>query len=126
MSDGYAQRTDLTQKLPVSTAKSKTYGDATASRASQQAVPMGNPVSNVPRGTSQRPPIVPLGAPSQRPNEPITAGADFGAGPNALAAGIPYHPANVDNVLEELKAIYRAFPNDDLADLLDSAIREGY
>jgi hypothetical protein len=31
-----------------------------------------------------------------------------------------------DNVIEELKAIYQRFPNDDLADLLDSFIREGY
>lgn len=119
MSDtGYSQRTDLA----VSTPKSKSYGDSAASRASQQAVPMGNPAP--PR--QPRPPLTPLDAPSQRPNEPITAGANFGAGPNALAAGIPYQPAGVDNTLEELKAIYRAFPNDDLADLLDSAIREGY
>jgi hypothetical protein len=31
-----------------------------------------------------------------------------------------------DNVIDELKAIYQVFPNDDLADLLDSFIREGY
>lgn len=31
--------------------------------------------------TRPAPAIVPLGAPSQRPNEPITAGAPFGPGP---------------------------------------------
>jgi hypothetical protein len=58
--------------------------------------------------------------------EPITAGAPFGPGVGPAAAGIPMMPPTGDNVIEELKAIYQAYPNDDLADLLDSFIREGY
>ena len=58
--------------------------------------------------------------------EPITAGAPFGPGVGPAAAGIPMMPPAGDNVIEELKAIYQAYPNDDLADLLDSFIREGY
>ena len=33
---------------------------------------------------------------------------------------------DISFVVEELKAIYQRFPNDDLADLLDSFLREGY
>jgi hypothetical protein len=43
-----------------------------------------------------------------------------------MAAGIPMLPPNADNVVEELKAIYMRFPNSDLADLIDSTLREGY
>jgi hypothetical protein len=43
-----------------------------------------------------------------------------------MAAGIPMMPAGTDNVMEELKAIYQMFPNGDLADLIDSTLREGY
>jgi hypothetical protein len=43
-----------------------------------------------------------------------------------MAAGIPMMQPSGNNVIEELKAIYQRFPNDDLADLLDSFIREGF
>lgn len=124
----YSNRTDLAQTLPVSAPKSKTYGEAKASLDKQKIVPMGNPDPIIPPQpvARPRPPLVPLSEPSQRPDEPITAGAPFGPGPGPLQAGIPLPPAGVDNTIEALKAIYQAFPNDDLADLLDSAIREGY
>jgi hypothetical protein len=80
--------------------KGQTYGEATQQRRSVQAVPTGN------APTEQR--------------------APFGPGVGPAAAGIPIPPPNVDNVIEELKAIYQMYPNDDLADLLDSALREGY
>ena len=41
----------------------------------------------------------------------------------AVGAGIP-QPTG-DSALEELKAIYQAYPNDDLADLIDSYSRDG-
>jgi hypothetical protein len=65
-------------------------------------------------------------APSSRPDEPITAGAPFGEGQGPMAAGIPMMASGQNNVIEELKSIFQRFPNDDLADLLDSFIREGY
>jgi len=43
-----------------------------------------------------------------------------------MGANIPMLPPNADNVIEELRAIYQMFPNDDLLDLIDSTFREGY
>jgi len=35
------------------------------------------------------PPLTPLTAPTERPDEPITAGMDFGAGPGSEALNLP-------------------------------------
>jgi hypothetical protein len=110
--------------------KGQTYGEAAAQERRVQAMPTGSaPTQQRAQQAARRAtPNAPgsLLAPTARPNEPITAGAPFGAGPGPAAAGIPIPPPNVDNAIEELKAIYQMFPNDDLADLLDSALREGY
>jgi hypothetical protein len=48
-------------------------------------------------------PIVPLTAPSQRPNEPLTAGVDFGAGPGSEILNLPQRQEKtLINVVEEL------------------------
>ena len=115
----YANRTDLN-----SSAMTPQYGGVKALADAQKAVPMG--ASPVAAPQIQRP--VPgaagsLTRPTERPNEPITAGANFGPGPNAVQAGIPIPRG--DQALAELRAIYAMYPNDDLADLIDSATREG-
>lgn len=111
-------------------ARGQTYGKATQQMEAQRAVPMGrSPVETAAAQASRRPQPAAPGAflaPTARPNEPITAGAPFGEGPGPMAAGIPMLPPNADNVVEELKAIYMRFPNSDLADLIDSTLREGY
>jgi len=61
-----------------------------------------------------------LGAPTTRPNEPITAGANFGPGMNAAQAGIPMMLTNDQRAIEELRAIYELFPTEDLGDLLNA------
>lgn len=110
--------------------KGQTYGEAAAQERRVQAMPTGSaPTQRRAQQAARRvAPAAPgsLLSPTARPDEPITAGAPFGAGPGPAAAGIPIPPPNVDNAIEELKAIYQMFPNDDLADLLDSALREGY
>ena len=108
------------QKLPVTTATNQQYGMRAAQRASQQAVPMGkSPTGEPPKTVRPKPiPITPLGAPTERPAEPITAGSNFGAGPNALQAGIPMGFSS-DDVLDELRAIFTLYPNSDLASLID-------
>lgn len=124
MSDaGYAQRTDL---LAPKAAPGQTYGEAGKQIAAQQAVPMGNPTPSV----QQTPRPVPgqsgpLTRPTERPQEPITAGAPFGPGRTPVAPGYA-GPRNADPVLAELRALYAAYPNDALADMIDSYIREGY
>lgn len=73
----YTNRTDLNEKLPVETVPGQTYGDQAQQRRAQQAVPMGPPAS------AARPPS--LTEPSQRPEEPLTAGMPFGPGPGPQA-----------------------------------------
>ena len=129
MSDAYANRTDLqnpAQKIARQVAPGQTYGEGAAQMRSQQAVPMGrSPVEAAP----QRPRPVPgtIGAltrPTERPNEPITAGAPFGPGPGPEVMGAASVSGNA--ALDELRMIYQMFPNDDLADLLDAYSREGF
>ena len=110
-----------TNRVAIQAATGQTYGKATEQMNAQRAVPMGTPPTEV-----QRPVPGTLGSltrPTERPMEPITAGAPFGAGPSRVGAGIPQ--ATGDNALEELRMIYQMFPNDDLADLIDSYTRDG-
>ena len=71
---------------PVRDLPDARYGENAAFRAAQQAAPMsggGVDLSNV----------VPFGAPSQRPEEPITAGMPFG--PGAGSSLPPEGPGNL-------------------------------
>ena len=65
-----------------------------------------------------------LNRPTERPNEPVTAGASFGPGPTPSTQFTV--PKQNDDVLNELRGLYQAFPSPELADLLDSYVREGY
>lgn len=125
MSDvNYSNRTDL-QNVAAKVATGQTYGMAKQQMDAQRAVPMGKSPADV--AAVQRPVPGTLGSltrPTERPAEPITAGAPFGAGPNPIAAGIPMSQG--DSALAELRAIYQMFPNDDLADLIDSYTRDGF
>lgn len=117
-----ANRFDLQNpaaKIAKSAAKGQTYGKATEQLASQSAVPMGPSPAEVSAGKVAKGfrKLTPIGAPTQRPDEPITAGANFGPGPNMFQAGIPMMTQEM-MALEELRAIARAFPTDDLDDLL--------
>lgn len=117
----YGIRTDLNMpqaKVARAVAKNQTYGKATEQINSQRAVPMGrspNEVQARAQPTSSQS-ITPLGAPSERPNEPITAGAPFGAGPGPQAAGIPMYNSSMA-VVEEVKLFAQLDQNSDLADL---------
>lgn len=58
------------------------YGEGQAMMAQQQAAPMAA------AGMPAPAPIVPLNAPSQRPEEPVTAGANAGPGPDMSSLGL--------------------------------------
>lgn len=101
----------------------QTYGQAAQQAASQQAVAPGSAPSDVQAQqtagrVAPRPGAKPLFRPTERPAEPITAGADFGAGPNASQAGLMPRIVPEDEVLNELRVLYQMFPNDDLADMI--------
>ena len=68
------------------------YGEQGRFQDAQAGAPMaGNSQAPAP---GQAPPpqpvnVVPFGAPSQRPDEPVTAGVDVGAGPGSTSLGFP-------------------------------------
>ena len=117
----YPNRSDLrnpaTKKVSFT---GQTYGQAAQQASSQQAVSPGSAPSDVAAQQVARP--VPgaqsLTRPTERPTEPITSGANIGAGPNAMQAGLTPRMIPEDPVLDELRALYSMFPNDDLANLL--------
>lgn len=113
-----------TNRVAIQAATGQTYGKATEQMNAQRAVPMGKAPTDIQQPTRPVPGTLgSLTRPTERPAEPITAGAPFGAGVGPVGAGIP-QPAG-DNALEELRMIYQMFPNDDLADLIDSYTRDG-
>ena len=118
----YPNRSDLRGgKVAKQTVTGQTYGQATQQMEAQSAVPMA-------QAPTDRPVVAPgsMGAfdrPTERPMEPVTAGASFGPGPTPRTQfAIP----TSDSVLIELRALYQAYPSDELADMLDSYAREGY
>ena len=60
------------------------YGEGQATMAQQQSAPM----AGAPAAPSM-PAATPLFAPTERPNEPLTAGMDFGPGPGSEALNLP-------------------------------------
>ena len=117
----YGQRTDL--NMAPTAVPGQTYGEAGAQMAAQRAVPMGAPAA--PKAPTVAPgQYGPLDRPTERPNEPITAGADFGAGPSSLQAGILPAPSASNDVLEQLLYLNRLYPNPDVENLI-SVIRDG-
>lgn len=134
MAKQYPNRSDLrnpTKKLAAKAAPGQTYGEAGKQIAAQRAVPMAaspQPVVAQPQPVAERPrpgQFGPLDRPTDRPDEPVTAGAPFGPGRMTQVGGYS-GVRNSDPILDELRALYSAFPSEDLADMLDSYIREGY
>lgn len=115
-----------TNRVAIQAATGQTYGEAGKQMAAQRAVPMGAPPTQV-QPQAPRPMPGSLGdltRPTERPNEPITAGADFGAGPSSLQAGIMPAPSASNDVLEQLLYLNRLYPNPDVENLI-SVIRDG-
>lgn len=86
-----------------------------------QDIQAGAPMRGAPK------PPTPLFAPSSRPNEPITAGVDFGdgPGPEAVAAGPAYQRA--PRLQDTLGRLSSANPDDSrLRRLLDVSRKFGW
>ncbi len=111
------QRTDLNtaqSKVKRMAAKNQTYGKVTEQMESQRAVPMG-------AGPTQVQGPTPGGAlfsrPTERPDEPITAGAPFGDGIGPMAAGVPVYDPR-ETAIKEIRMIAEMDQNEDLQNLL--------
>ena len=109
----YKQRTDLNPSTPAALAPSQQYGERAAQQAAQRAIPVAAPPQGAPsaptptgggappqpvaQGVPQRPPnafpqtppggpgVLPFLHPTNRPNEPVTAGLPSGPGPGPEA-----------------------------------------
>lgn len=91
----YSARTDAPGQ-PIRELPNPEYGEATAYREQQKAAPLAEAVGAPrvdmpspgagpsPQAPAERPPMAGLFAPSQRPDEPITAGVPFGPGPSSI------------------------------------------
>lgn len=62
-------------------------------------------------------PVVPLGAPTDRPTEPVTAGAPVGPGPGIEAVAPPTGPDS--DLRLRLGAMYQAFPTEEIRQLIE-------
>jgi hypothetical protein len=120
---------------PVTVASGQAYGERAEQVAAQRAIPLaraegfqpapsggGGGGGGAPSGSSMTGPlpgqVVPLDAPSQRPDEPVTAGMAMGAGPGPEVLG-PLAGMR-DSVADELRAIYVRFPTEEMRSLLES------
>jgi hypothetical protein len=118
-----SQRTDRTPQgaaasrgQPVRVAPGQTYGERQALEGQQAAAPLAAPggirtqrlaeAANAPVG-----PLADVFGPSGRPNEPITAGVPFGAGP-----GQPMVDAEDPDLL--LQALFGVLPHPEIARLM--------
>ncbi len=93
------------------------YGGATEMQDIQRGAPMQG---------ETRPNVVPLHAPTQRPDEPITAGAPFGPGPGPRGPDPQAPPvAPRDDVSLLIRAAYSANPSPQLGALMNYLESQG-
>ena len=113
----YSQRTD---KQPVREPGGLPYGDNKALREQQQAAPMAQaPATPTPQA-------IPIHAPSDRPSQPVTAGAALGAGPGTEV--LTQRPTGAPAGSTLIQALQRASASDmtgTLAQLYVEAMKRG-
>ena len=115
----YPNRSDLNAQ-PVRTVPNQTYGQAGQQAASQQVIPLPQQQPFQSRLGNAAPSPPPLDAPTQRPQEPLTAGANFGPGPGPEALGPMAQAPDVESFL---RGVYSNFPDPSVLDLLQEARR---
>jgi len=103
-------------------AKGQTYGKRKQQEEALRAIPMNRPPAEIQaRQATRRPrPAAPgsLTAPTTRPNEPITAGAPFGPGPGIEVTSVMSPMQDQIEALNEIRAIYRMYPSQELLDFI--------
>lgn len=93
-----AKRTDLNvSKQPARYISGLPYGQGQATYDQQTAAPMAGtpPIEGLM-------PVTGITAPTQRPEEPITAGVDFGPGPNSTVINLPNTQPTVLSILRQI------------------------
>lgn len=93
-----SKRTDLNvSNQPARYISGLPYGQGEATYNQQVSAPMAGtaPIDGLPL-------VTPLTAPTTRPTEPITAGVDFGPGPNSSIIQLPNTQPTVLTVLRQI------------------------
>lgn len=99
----FAKRTDRqgAKRLP-----NAGYGEQKDFMAQQAGAPMAK-APNMPAGKNPLANVVPLTAPTQRPNEPVTAGVDAGPGPGREILGLK---SPTETTLQDLSKLAKYMP----------------
>ena len=103
------------------------YGQNKAVNEQRAAAPLaGSTAAATPMAEARQAvmsPLVPLDAPTQRPEEPVTAGVDAGAGPGSEVLNLPQGVGlgqSVDSGIQAIRAMYLNDPrNQDLRRILE-------
>ena len=100
-----SRRTDGAQ--PKMTMTGGKYGEAKQLNEMQSGAPMSQVANGaqVQADAPKMPSVTPLFAPTERPEEPLTAGMPFGPGMNSIPGGNIYSQPAIKNVLEKALAI---------------------
>lgn len=119
----YGNRTDLNEnRQPIRVATGQPYGARAEQVAAQQAVPL--PAAPPVRVSPPGPALGSFGAfdrPTERPDEPWTAGLKVGPGAGPEVVSTPFTLSADEDVVARLRGLYQAFPNDDIERLLTYA-----
>lgn len=128
-----SQRTDGGPTQSAKYMSGLPYGQGQAQMQQQTSAPMaGNPVASAQVSADsvarapQMPPTIGMFEPTQRPDEPITAGMDFGPGPDSSVLGVPDLPKNDDPTIRSIQALYMQDPrNEDLRLIIQTLGEQG-
>jgi hypothetical protein len=124
-----ARRTDLDRaakiqrEAKVQNATGGSYGQRAELTQLAQGAPMAQGMA-IPTGMGTPPvPTVGIFEPTQRPNEPITAGVDVGPGPGSEALMTPVDAP--DQLATFARAMYMANPSPQLRRIVEAFEEEG-
>jgi hypothetical protein len=99
----FAKRTDRQKARQLPNAQ---YGEQQDFQNIQAAAPMAK-TAQAPAPRNPMADIIPLNAPTRRPNEPVTAGVDAGPGPGREILGLK---SPIDSEVEDLTKLAKYMP----------------
>jgi hypothetical protein len=117
-----SQRTDGGPTQPAQYISGLPYGEGQATYDQQTAAPMVS--NNTPQPTLQMPEPTPLMAPSERPDEPVTAGIDVGPGPGSEV--MMDRPNQAYTLTQTLQQLIKYDPSGDTEMIYRALVDEGY
>lgn len=118
----YPQRSDLQQgprAQPIRVASGQPYGQRKAQEDAQRAIPLPDFTPAGAHGSPYRP--------TDRPDEPVTAGLPMGPGPGPeILTPMPLRTSDEPPTLELLQLMMRQSPSNELRSLIEEAEYGGY